>query len=190
LLGRVFDLDALNALPPVQANDVVWLLDWTEAANTVSKLFTRYGSKQDSQPDLTALARNMAEYEDQYALALNFLIRAQAREAVSMKLFMASLAPEQRTPVRERGIERARSGAAEFILAAICSAVQGSKKPANARLVATAIRDTREIWASFFLPQDRARVIAALADLPTQVPDATARTDIAAFTAALRAVNI
>jgi hypothetical protein len=56
--------------------------------------------------------------------------------------------------------------------------------------VATAIRDTREVWAGFFLPQDRARVIAALADLPTQVPDATARTDIAAFTAALRAENI
>src|SRR3954471_7924567 len=27
LLGRVFDLDALNALPPTQARDVMWLLD-------------------------------------------------------------------------------------------------------------------------------------------------------------------
>jgi hypothetical protein len=46
-----------------------------------------------------------------------------------------------------------------------------------------AIRDTREVWASFFLPQDRARVIELLADLPKRVPDETA------FTAALQAVN-
>jgi len=31
LLGRVFDLGALNALPPAQANDIVWLLDWMDA---------------------------------------------------------------------------------------------------------------------------------------------------------------
>jgi hypothetical protein len=30
LLGRVFDLGALNALPPAQASDIPWLLDWME----------------------------------------------------------------------------------------------------------------------------------------------------------------
>jgi hypothetical protein len=32
LLGRVFDLDALDALPPAQASDLSWLLDWMDAA--------------------------------------------------------------------------------------------------------------------------------------------------------------
>jgi hypothetical protein len=45
----------------------------------------------------------------------------------------------------------------------------------------------REVWANYFLPQDRARVIEQLADLPKQVPDETARIDLAAFTAALQA---
>jgi hypothetical protein len=120
---------------------------------------------------------------------MNFLIRGFAREAVSSKLFMADLAPEQRTRVREEGLAHLRSGAAEFILAAICSAIESGGKPANARLVAAAIRDTREVWASNFLPQDRARVIELLADLPRRVPDETARIDLAAFTAALQAVN-
>src|SRR5580658_5589580 len=57
LLGRVFDLGALNALPPAQAGDLDWLLDWMEAANATSKLFTRYGSKPGPQPDLAAIAR-------------------------------------------------------------------------------------------------------------------------------------
>jgi len=189
LLDRVFDLDALNALPPAQANDIIWLLDWMEAANAVNKLFTRYGSKPGPQPDLAAIQRNMTEYEDQYAAAINFLIRGFAREAVSSKLFMAGLVPAQRTRVREEGLARLRSSAAEFILEAICSVIQSGGKAVNARLVAAAIRDTGEVWASNFLPQDRARVIELLADLSKRVPDETARIDLAAFTAALQAVN-
>jgi len=189
-LGRVFNLDALSALPPAQASDLEWLLDWLDAANSVGKLFTRYGSKPGPQPDLAALQRNMSEYEDQYAVAMNFMIRGQARQAVSSKLFMANLTPAQLTPVRERGFAGARSSAAEFIMAAICSAVQGSSRPANARLVAAAIRDTREVWAGYFAPQDLRRVIEQFADLAAQVPDETARNDLAAFVAALRAVNI
>jgi len=189
LLGRVFDLDALNALPPAQANDISWLLDWMDAANAVNKLLTRYGSKPGPQPDLTAIQRNMTEYEDQYAVAVNFLIRGFAREAVSSNLFMAGLAPAQRTRVREEGLAGLRRGAAEFILEAICSVIESGGKAANARLVAATIRDTREVWASNFLPQDRARVIELLADLSKRVPDETVRIDLADFTAALQAVN-
>jgi hypothetical protein len=187
LLGRVFDLGALNALPPAQANDIPWLLDWMDAANATSKLFMRYGSIPGPQPDLTAIQRNMTEYEDQYAASMNFLIRGFAREAVSANLFMAALAPEQRTCVREEGVARSHSGAAELILGAICSV--GGSKPANARLVAAAVRDTRAVWASFFLPRDRARTIEQLADLPKRMPDETAQIDLAAFTAALQAAN-
>jgi hypothetical protein len=131
----------------------------------------------------------MTEYEDQYAATMNFLIRCQAREAVSSNMFMAGLAPEQRTRVREEGVARARSGSAEMILGVIGSVILGGGKPVNARLVAAAIRDTREVWASYFLPQDRAHMIELLAGLPKRVPDETARIDLVAFTAALQAVN-
>jgi hypothetical protein len=99
-----------------------------DAANATNKLFTRYGSKPGPQPDLAAIQRNMTEYEDQYAAAINFLIRGFAREAVSSKLFMAGFAPEQRTRVREEGLARLRSSAAEFILDAICSVIQSGGK--------------------------------------------------------------
>ena len=189
MLGRVFDLDALNALPPAQASDIFWLLDWMEAANAVNKLFTRCGSKPGPQPDLAAIQRNMTEYEDQYAAAVNFLIRGQAREAVSMQMFWNGLAPAQRTRVREDGFMGARRGMAEFVLAAICSAVESGGKPANARLVAAAIRDTRDIWATHFLPQDRTRVVEYIASHDKQVPDEATRADLAAFTEALQAVD-
>ena len=136
-----------------------------EAANATNELFLRYGAKPGPQPDLAALRRNMTEYEDQYAAAMNFLIRFQARQAVSTKMFMAGLAPEQRTPVA-RGVRghpphRRRDDPGRHQLGARRS------KPANARLVAAAIRDTREVWASYFLPRDRARVIGCSPTLPS-----------------------
>jgi hypothetical protein len=76
-----------------------------------------------------------------------------------------------------------------MILDAIFAVILSGGKPANARLVAAAIRDTREVWASFVLPQDRAHMIELLAGLSKQVPDETARIDLAAFMAALQAVN-
>lgn len=190
LFDRVFDLAALNALPAVQANDLLWLMDWMQAANTVNKSLMLFGSRPGVEPDMPAIEANMTQYADQYAAMMNFMIRGQARQSISMNLFMASLAPEQRTRIREEGYTKARSSQAQFILSVICAAIQGSAKPDNARLVAAAIRDTRETWADFFLPKDRARTIELLADLSPKLPDEIARNDIAAFTAALRAVKI
>jgi hypothetical protein len=127
-----------------------------------------YGAKPGRQPDLEAIQRNITEYEDQYAAAMNFLIRGFARE---------------------EGLARMRSAAAEFVLDAICSAILSGGKPVNAALVAAAIGDTREAWASNFLPRDRARSIELLAGFAKRVPDETARNDLAAFTAALQAVD-
>ena len=189
LLGRVFDLDAFNALPPAQASDMNWLMDWAEAAAATHKLFILYGAKPGPQPDLAALQRNMTEYGDQDATAMSFIIRGMAREAVAIQLFWADLAPEQRTRIREEGFAGFRKNSAIYILTTVCESIQGASKPANARLVAAAIRDTREVWASFLLPQDRARVIEQLADLPKWAPDETARGDLATFTTALQAAN-
>ncbi|MCK1388831.1 hypothetical protein [Bradyrhizobium sp. 21] len=142
LLSRVFDLDALAALPPAQASDMNWLLDWTDAANATHKLFILYGSKPGPQPDLAALQRNMTEYGDQYAVTIDFMIRSMAREAVAGQLFWAEFAPEQRTRIREEGLAGFRRNSAVYILSTVCAAIQGAGKPANARLVAAAIRDT------------------------------------------------
>jgi hypothetical protein len=43
----------------------------------------------------------------------------------------------------------------------------------------TTVRDTRDVLASYFLPQDRACVLALLADLLKPAPDEAARSDVA-----------
>src|ERR1041385_977273 len=51
LLDRIFDVGALNALPPGQGSDMGWLLDWMEAAKETNKLLLFYGAKLEPQPD-------------------------------------------------------------------------------------------------------------------------------------------
>ena len=189
LLGRIFDVGALSALPPAQGSDMDWLLDWMHAAKETNKLLLFHDAKLEPQPDFAAIQRNATEYQDQYAAALNFMIRLQARQAVAGKMFMARLAPKERTPVRERAYVGFRNFAANMIVENVCEVILGGAKSANVHLVTAAIRDTREVWASFLLPQDRARVIEQLTGVARRVTDETARTDIAAFTAALQAVN-
>ena len=125
-----------------------------EATNAAYKLLL--GVKPGSQPDMkeTAIQRNMSEYEDQIAVAMNFMICFLARQAVTSNKFMAALAPAERTHIREEGYRTgSRHSAAEYVLAAVCSEVVGAGKPANSRLVAAAVRDTRsDIWASVILP--------------------------------------
>jgi len=187
LLGDIFDLDALNELPPAQASDRDWLIEWHEAANATHESILYYGAKPGPQPDREAIRRNMSEYEDQYAAATNFLIRFNAREAVSTEMMITGLAREERTPVVEEAFAATRRDTPLMILGFI-SSVQASNA-ANARLVTAAIRDTREVWASHFLPQDRARVISALPGFTKRMPDEATRDDLAAFMTALQAVN-
>ena len=133
----------------------------------------------------------MAEYEDQYAAALNFLIRFNARRGGFDR--------------DAHGEPRARGSARAWVEEAFAAtpprqprdrpglhqAVPAERsRPANAGLVAAAIRDTREVWASHFLPGDRARVISVCSlTLPGVCPMRRRGPISPAFMAALQAVN-
>jgi hypothetical protein len=130
----------------------------------------------------------MAEYEDQCAMALNFLIRFAARQAMTLTLLLDRLPPEGRTPVRATWLQRARGGSAQTIAGALTALTQGMK-PGNARLIAGALRDTRDVWAGFLMPDDRTRFTKLVAETPAAVKDRVAQKNLAAFAGALAAAK-
>jgi hypothetical protein len=166
---------------------VPWLIEWSAAANQAIKLIMMFGAKSDL--DDAAMMRNIRDYEDQYAMAMNFTVRLLARQGTAVSLFMDQLTPEQRTPVREAGLQKARRGAGELVFGAVGSVAQGMK-PANARLMTGAVRDTRNVWATLMLPDDRASMIKMLAKIPPTVTDTEVRKDLATFADALTAANL
>jgi len=90
------------------------------------------------------------------------MIRISARSTQAMFLFMDQLTPAQRTPIRLEGFTKARVGSAETVLGTLVTIAQGMK-PANARLLSAAIRDTSDAWAASILPGDRPTIL----DMPT-----------------------
>lgn len=79
LFRHIFDVAALKALPPAKADDIPWLLQWAAAVDQSYTRIILFGVKPGQAPAELVLRRNMAEYEDQCAMAMNFLIRFAAR---------------------------------------------------------------------------------------------------------------
>jgi hypothetical protein len=180
LVRRVFDLEQLVTLPPPTAGEVSWVTEWLEAAKETYGRIMFFGTKPGPGLDQEAVLRNLREYEDQYAIALDFLLRLTAREATTLFLFIDQLPPEQRTPIREAGLQRARSGATQMAKSAL-GAVAGSMRPANARLVTAAMRDTADVWARFIPPDARTQIIDRLGTLKSTVTDDDVRHNLAIF---------
>jgi hypothetical protein len=193
LFARIFDVGQLNALPAPQAADVPWLLDWAAAASQAGKAIMFFGIKRPA--DAAAAARNAAflrnvlDYQDQQAIESDFLIRLAARESTAMLAFMQQLAPELRTPIREAGLKKARVGFAAMISGALGCMADVNFKPANARRISAAMRDTGDIWAGSLLPDNRARIMSELQWAQLAVKDDEAQENLAVFSAALAAAK-
>ena len=189
LFARIFDIERLNALPAPRADDIPWLLDWAAAASKAGKAIMFFGIKPPADPASAAVIRNVLDYQDQQAASSDFLIRLTARESVAMLAFMAQLPPEQRTPIREAGLKKARIGFAEMIYGALCTMADDQFKPANARRVSAAMRDTMEIWVGNIPADNRAQIKGQLLRTQMAVKDDEAQENLALFGAALVAAK-
>jgi hypothetical protein len=169
-------------LPPAQGGDLLWLIDWATVANGVCKSILFFGIAPPVNPvtDAAALQRNFTDYEDEEAAASNFMLRIVPREIQAAFAFLDELAPAQRTPVRMEGFHKMRVAEAEMILNYLGCIVPGMK-PANARLVSAAIRDTGAIWASAILPGDRPTILATLAKAQAAVTDEETSSNLSSF---------
>ena len=191
LFAQVFDLKQLAALPPTQANEMNWLPQWVATANGVVKSLLYFGvdpSATLTADQVAAIKRNASDYEDQEAIGLDYMIRISAREAQAATLFLDQLPAEERTPVREEGLNRARDGGAEMIYGALVTIAQGMK-PGNARLVSGAMRDTREAWSGFVSPQYRPQVVSMIERAESAAKDDMVQKDLAALNTALVAAK-
>jgi hypothetical protein len=166
------------------------LLAWISSANGVAKAIMYFGITPPPDPiaDQDAIKRNLKDFEDQQAAALNFLIRITAREVQSAFLSMEDLAPELRTPVREKGFDKARVGGEEMVYGALVAMTQGFS-PANARLISAALRDTRDAWILDIFPKDRPLILNQLAQVQKAASDDEVQKNLAAFADALAAAK-
>jgi len=147
-LNRIFDSKAFAALPPPAAGDMEWMLNWLGAVSTTNHTLMDFGSnpKPGTQPDLAVITRNVRDYEDQITIAMAFQQRFFPRMLESGYEFLASLPEAERTPVRLDGLAGVMASYLETIKGAICFAGDSTTKPANARMIAAAVREAADTW--------------------------------------------
>ncbi len=148
-----------------------------------------FGIKPPVDPAGAAFARNALEYQDQQAIQSDLMIRLAARESSAMHAFWQQLNPEQRTPIREAGLKKARIGFAELMYGALCTMADARFKPTNARRVSAAMRDTVETWAGFIPPDNRPQIMSQLLRTELAMKDDEAEENLAVFGAALVAAK-
>ena len=189
LFGRIYDMNALAALPPPAPNEFSWLLNWSAAGGGFVKAILTFGITPPVGPsDQGAIERNLVDYEDQQAVASSFLIRITAREMQVLSLFMAQLPEDQRTPIREKGFDTARAGATKVLSGALIT-LASDLRTANARMLSAAIRDTGDVWIQNLFAKDRPEIMREIGTAQKEVKDGETKKNLAAFGAALAAVK-
>lgn len=161
-MRRIFDTQAFAALPPPQGSDVPWLVNWGDAANSTNKILMLFGTGPGVDQN-AAIGRNMTDNEDAMVTAWSFMLRLNSRMSVAMSQFFKELPPEQRTAVRIEGASQARTGYVEMITGTLITIAAGLK-PANERILISALRDTAPGWVITTKPEERARLLYVIGE--------------------------
>jgi len=106
-LKRIFDADALAALPAPKPEDLAWLFDWIEAVGHTFPAMVMFGAEDQSDAGWrVALARNLPRNHDSFINAMAAGLRLCARTANTVALFINSIPPDKRT----NGIQTVQKG--------------------------------------------------------------------------------
>lgn len=190
-LNRIFDSKAFAELPPAADSDMPWMLDWIGAVTTTNHTLLDFGSdpERTTQPDFAVLARNVHDYEDQITVAMVFQQRLFPRVLESGYEFLASLPEAERTPVRLKGLAGVMASYLETIKGSICFAGDSTIKPANARMIAAAVREAAETWIDLTEDDSRKQFISLVTTALQSTKDVETAQHFRAIQAALGAAK-
>lgn len=190
-LRRIFDTKRFAELPPVAPSDMPWITDWLGAARTTNYTLLYFGAdpKRPLQLEPAAFARNVHEYEDQIAVAITFQQRLFPRALETAFGFLETLPEQDRTPVRLEGLRKMVDGYLDSVRGALGFAADSTTKPANARTIMVAVRESVEIWITFVEPDARKNFIALATAGQQQTKDKETAEHFRAIQAALEAAK-
>jgi hypothetical protein len=188
-MRRLFDVQALNALPPNTAADISWLNEWLNTSVQGFQLLIFAGTKAGPEMNAQMVERNLVDYQREIAMATEFMLRLQARVSKAALLFFDKLTPAQRAdPVRQGGLKKLQAGFIQSVGGAI-QMLAGGFQPGHARRISSGLRDTVAVWSAFASPDQRTNLLKGLAAGRAASKDATVEADLLAVSTALADVK-
>ena len=183
-LRRIFDADALAALPAPKVDDFGWLLEWVTSVGQTYVAMIMFGAKDSGNQ---TAGRNLVDYQDNTLPAAAFMLRLNAHAVSAMPTYLNSLPPGERAQARgeieqrNRGLVQMATGMAGFIGIRL--------KLENVRLTAKALRDTVTMWAPLATAKERAELLARLDKARTTNKDAGIDDAITAISTVIKNVK-
>jgi hypothetical protein len=156
---RIFDAETLAALPPPEPDDLGWLADWAESAESSFKALAVFGAQKGSDIN-AAIVRNMPAYENEVAAATAFMMRLSGRVVSTAAIFVTPPGERLTEEIRKNLLDRAARGlvASRSLVQTVLTTTQimsNRLKPQNAMLMMGAVQDTLDAWASYTSANER-----------------------------------
>jgi hypothetical protein len=163
---RIFDEETLAALPPPEPDDLGWLTDWAESAESSFKALAMFGVQKNSDIN-AAIEHNLPSYESEIATAIAFIMHLSARLVSTAAIFVTPPHKQLTEEFRKTLLERAELGlvASHGLVDTVLSATQTMSnrlKPQNAALMMSAVRETVPAWAPYASAKKRDRILEQL----------------------------
>jgi hypothetical protein len=163
---RVFDQASFAGLPAPAAADMPWLMEWFGAVRNANYTILYFGADPKRLAALSQeqIARNLADYEDQFAAATAFMHKMFPRVMTTALDFMNALPERDRnSPVRQEGLGKMRNGYVEAVEGSLTFLAAGGAKTQNIRTITAALRENAETWSKLVAPADRGRLAKLIA---------------------------
>jgi len=189
LFAAIFNSKAVEALPAPTSSDLPWLSEWLGVAASSYVGIINTGADPKGEPLQKAVQENVARYEDKLSVAMDFLLRLMPRMAIAADAFMQALPENERNiPARQQGMAQVRSGYMQTVSGAL-TFIGGGPKLDNARLLATALRDTVDVWSTRANAEERTQFLSLLAQARTRAKDPTVDDQLIAVSTAVAAIK-
>lgn len=193
-LQRVFDSAIFASLPAPATSDLKsdpsWLIDWFGAVRSANNTILYFGTdpKQLTTLSQEQIARNIAEYEDQFTTATVFVHKMFPRVMTTVVDFVNALPEKERTAkARQDGLAKMRTGYVEAVEGSLTFLAAGGAKAQNIRAITNALHDNAGVWSKLATPQDRGRLAKLIAAARDKAPDEQSSGNLRAMLGTLEA---
>jgi hypothetical protein len=156
---RIFDAETLAALPPPEPDDLGWLTDWAESAESSFKTLAMFGVQKNRDIN-AAIERNLPAYESEIATAIAFIMHLSGRLVSTAAIFVTPPDKQLTQEFRKTLLKRAAAGlmASRGLVDTVLVSthvMSNRLKPQNAMLMMAAVQDTLDAWAPYTSANER-----------------------------------
>jgi hypothetical protein len=174
LIRSIFDLEKLRGLDPIAGADTPHLLDVCGAASNIWKSYL-FWTKDGSPPNS---ANNEVAFAPEISLAAAYVITCYGRTADAIRLFTASLSPDQINDARRQGAEQARAGIMQMVMGIGISINYPHYTPGQKQLLANALEDAAPRFSAWSTTEGRAVIEASLSSVTASATDPTVKASL------------